>query len=326
MHVSIFVPFLTFVQFRARNVAEFCYYKGSTVVTFFMSAAVTLPFCNAANCSAPPDVPLPQAVIKALIDWTRALRDISLLPEALEQAMSLSRAEAVVLARHDNRSNIAQTAATCDRSGLKRDLPRLARSCAPDFLGKHINAARPGSLWLLSQLDRQPGAGHWISAWCRDRQVTEIAVMVLASDDRQSDFLEMHFRTPLTAVSAETLRVLAQAMAYAWMQRNEAYVMQLVLKARNHETVSRQETSRTILDTSNPFRLSRAEFRICMLAGRGMHAKQIAQNLSLQESTVRCHLRSIYKKTGATSQINLMYRLHGAPTSPDGARQTAQGY
>lgn len=321
-----FREFSALLQFRARNVAELCYDGDHIGETFCQSgAAVTLSLSDAANFSAPPEGPQPQAVLKALVDWTRALNDISLLPEVLEQALTLIRAEAVALTRHDNRSNTAVNAAVSDRSDRKHHLPRLTRSCAADLLGRHTAMARPGTLWLMSQLDRPPVAGHWLAEWRRDRQMVEIAVLVLASDQRHSDFLELHFRNPLTGVALETLNSLAQALAYAWTQRNEAYVMQLVLNAKNRNAPPRQEPARPILDSSNPLHLSRAEFRICMLAGRGMHAKEIAQELSLQESTVRCHLRNIYKKTGATGQMDLMYRLHGAPAVPGSARLAAEG-
>ncbi|MGR3342619.1 MAG: helix-turn-helix transcriptional regulator, partial [Paracoccaceae bacterium] len=59
----------------------------------------------------------------------------------------------------------------------------------------------------------------------------------------------------------------------------------------------------------NPAGLSRSEYRICCLIQEGMAAKNIANQLNIQESTVRSHLHSIYSKTEISGQMELLHSL-----------------
>ena len=64
-----------------------------------------------------------------------------------------------------------------------------------------------------------------------------------------------------------------------------------------------------ILGFQNPARLSRAEFRVCMLLAQGAGNAAICAALSLSESTVRAHIRTVCAKTGVADREELVARL-----------------
>ena len=74
-----------------------------------------------------------------------------------------------------------------------------------------------------------------------------------------------------------------------------------------------------ILGFQNPARLSRAEFRVCLLLAEGASNAGICAALSLSESTVRSHVRTICIKTGAADREELVARLRGHGRACDGA-------
>ena len=64
-----------------------------------------------------------------------------------------------------------------------------------------------------------------------------------------------------------------------------------------------------ILDPENPQRLSRSEFRVCLMLSTGLQVDGISQKLGLTRPTVRTHLRAILAKTGLTSVADLVCEL-----------------
>lgn len=65
--------------------------------------------------------------------------------------------------------------------------------------------------------------------------------------------------------------------------------------------------------------LSKRERDVLELLGRGLSNRQIAEALFIGQETVKTHLKSVFRKTGATSRYELMVRLHreGATADPE---------
>ena len=74
-------------------------------------------------------------------------------------------------------------------------------------------------------------------------------------------------------------------------------VAQSVLTAMSQETQEER--------TTNLQRLSERERQIAYLVARGMKNRDIAQQLSISENTVKRHLQSIFSKTGAKDRLEL---------------------
>ena len=81
------------------------------------------------------------------------------------------------------------------------------------------------------------------------------------------------------------------------------------ISGKFNPAVYRIKPDEPILGTSNPARLSRAEFRVCLLLSRGLSVKGVTVELGLSEATIRSHLRSIYSKTQTSGLAELVYRI-----------------
>ena len=79
----------------------------------------------------------------------------------------------------------------------------------------------------------------------------------------------------------------------------------------------RVEETEPLLGIENPAGLSRSEFRVCSLLKEGMTVNIIADNLSVGRATIRSHLSSIYSKTGASSQVELLHMLNKSAEPAD---------
>lgn len=276
--------------------------------------------------SAPPNAsrPLPRRAAasrgRILVDWTMALHDAGDLEAALIQVVNASRAEVGVLTRRDNTQGNHRHLVVTDPRGKKRLTPTLKRSCACALLGERARTALSGSIWLRSDhVEGLPASEAWLDEWCRARGIAEIVVVVLDSSRRFSDFLELHFSTPPGPRLLAELQELVDALVYSWSRRRTGCIVERYWAARRTSQSAPAGTGPSILDATNPISLSRCEYRVCLLVGRGMNAKAIADELALTEATVRSHLRSIFSKSGVSSQVELMYHLHGAPQATLGA-------
>ena len=70
--------------------------------------------------------------------------------------------------------------------------------------------------------------------------------------------------------------------------------------------------------------LSPSERRVLELARSGSSARQIADQLSVSEATVRTHLSHIYSKFGVRGRLELLGRLQRSPVAPDEPRANAE--
>lgn len=79
-----------------------------------------------------------------------------------------------------------------------------------------------------------------------------------------------------------------------------------------------------ILDPENPRRLSRSEFRVCLMLSTGLQVDGISQKLGLTRPTVRTHLRAVLAKTGFSSVAELVLSLaQGQSPASNGAASKA---
>ncbi len=138
-----------------------------------------------------------------------------------------------------------------------------------------------------------------------------------------SDFLELHYRRPICDIEIAHIEFFADRIARVWKLRHPGLITK---KLSDYAHANVGKTASSILDISNPARLTRAEFRICSLVSRGLTINSIAEELSLSLSTVRGHLRTIYQKTETEGFYGLAHCLVHQKTMPDmdnGIRITA---
>lgn len=115
-----------------------------------------------------------------------------------------------------------------------------------------------------------------------------------------------------------TLAAVLPTMARTWANRQVGLVTRTVVNHRaTADLALQQSVPAMILGTSNPARLSRAEFRVCLLLSRGLSVTGVAEELTVSEATVRSHLRSIYAKTDTSGLAELVFALlRSKPAGP----------
>jgi DNA-binding CsgD family transcriptional regulator len=228
-------------------------------------------------------------------DIARALRMVGAWTAALQGAGDLGRAAEFMMemmpARHIRASRIIATTGEVKRIFASNAAPR-----------RDIGRMSWPSLPQAGCVVMTPGA--------------DAAVIVFQHDAAQCDILEVGLSQPLNERQRDLLDLLAVALADGWMRRQPGLISgRIVDLARRNVSRKNITVAAPILDYTNPYALSRSEFRVCAMIGQGLTAKHIARELRLSEATVRSHQRAIYAKTALSGQIEVMFHLQTHPTA-----------
>ncbi len=261
-------------------------------------------------------------VLDGIAGWCGGLHGSMPLQDALSSLAYGFDAQCSVLSRQLNSEDRARTVALFDYYSSLPDLARLGRSLAKDVLGYFYGQARGSTIWFLSDVLDDP---NWrttktLAHWRLDRDMREIVVMVLASNQQQTDYVEFHFGRSLERSEKLEFESLLPTIVRSWTGRKTGLVTKTrmderLVRARNVVQADKLKWDAPILGMSNPAGLSRAEFRVCLLLSRGLSVKGVTDELGLTEATVRTHLRSIYAKTDTSSMAELLYRILSAGSS-----------
>lgn len=280
---------------------------------------------NGRKGNALPDARLtPQLrVLDGIAGWCGGLHGAMPLQNALSSLAYGFGAECAVLSRQLTAEDRPRTVSMFDHSADTLDTARLGRSLAKDVMGYFYPHVRGATVWFLSDLLDDPGwvASNTLAHWRLARDMREIVVMVLASNPQQSDFLEFHFTRGLERSEKLEFESLLPTIVRSWTGRKTGLVTQTrmderLVRARDDAQADKLVRNAPILGVANPARLSRAEFRVCLLLSRGLSVKGVTDELGLTEATVRTHLRSIYSKTETSSMAELLYRILSADSDP----------
>lgn len=258
-------------------------------------------------------------VLDGIASWCGAVHGSMPLSEALGTiAQSLDSVAAAVTrdARGEGRGRLV---AEYDARAADREATLIQRGFAEDILGEYYNRLQAGAVWFLSDhIDgeskpQSSGLAHWRLS----RGIVDIAVVALETAGVQNDYLELHFSEPLTNGAKSEIETLMPTLVRAWSGRKTGLVTRAqmderMIRARAAAAAGKIKASEPILGMSNPARLSRAEFRVCLLLSRGLSVKAVTEELGLSESTIRSHLRSIYSKTETSGLAELLYRILAA--------------
>jgi DNA-binding CsgD family transcriptional regulator len=248
-----------------------------------------------------------------VVTWFEALHGRGEVAESLHLMLRLVKGRRASLVRL-HLDTAAQTVLDGVDPGGAEPSPRELGISFPQYLlGHGLGQAQAGSVWYVSDLAREIAADEraGVHLCSPDHRTREIAAIVLEPRRLTSDLLEVHFATRLSPRDAEALALLAGVLSRGWRHRNESIFPPAPDRDSAGGVASEPSRAGAILSAANPAGLSRSEYRVCELASRGLGAKAISDRLSVAESTVRSHLRSIYAKTGASGQRELIWRLHG---------------
>ncbi len=132
-----------------------------------------------------------------------------------------------------------------------------------------------------------------------DKAGTRVAAVVLTGSENQPDYVQVvrlgARGLVLKGEGPERLFSAIRSVANGELAFSED-IAQQVLSAMAGEAKEEPSTIR---------RLSERERQIAALVARGLKNKDIAQELSISENTVKRHLQSIFNKTGARDRLEL---------------------
>lgn len=243
--------------------------------------------------------------VEATSAWCAAIRDEVALETALTELLAAAGAEAGMIVRTRRQDGHQYRLALSDR--MAAGAMPLRQSYAAQAFGHHLEYARVGTVWVQSACD--PVEAETLANFQESRQLRDLVVLVLSSGPSLRDHIELHFRHPVDPDMQGLFGGVMTVLARNWAGHN------LTLDARplaGPATLSRMPARQempNMLAPSNPARLSRAEFRVCLLLSRGLSVQGVCDALELTEATIRSHLRNIYAKSGAAGLVELVYLL-----------------
>lgn len=245
----------------------------------------------------------------AIVSWCEALNGTVSLQSALSELVSGLDAEAGVVVRTQMSDPRPVRIALCDLARSDPVRP-LQRSFADAFFGPPIYRARAATIWQASAHADEATGDPSLADWQSARRMKEFVVLVLSSGTQTRDHIELHFRERLSPAIETTIAAMLPDMVRIWGSRRVGLITRSIINHRTTDTTGFQGSRRVnILGLENPMRLSRAEFRVCLLLSSGLLVQAVANELSLSEPTVRTHLRNTYRKTECNSLAELVFRL-----------------
>lgn len=195
----------------------------------------------------------------------------------------------------------------------------LDRGLSDLILGGYLPKARVGSVWFGS-MAAEDSYGV-LNSIRRQTGLAETVVIVLNHEAKWVHLLEISFAHRLDAGKAAMLNSLAATLAETWTHRAPGLFSEALLERRPaRENLA---FAAPILSDDNPARLSRAEFRVCLLLSNGLSKDAVREELKITASTLRSHLRQICAKTECASVNELTHRLLVSTQRPGLAAQRA---
>lgn len=169
-----------------------------------------------------------------------------------------------------------------------------------------INSTKPDI--ILLEHDRENGFSFEvfpdiIKAWNRARMI-----LVTGSNDRES-YLKAVQHGVLGIVSkTQSPEVLIKAIRKVHI--GEVWIDHSIVANFVNNSFHGQSDQVKDPEVESISQLSDREREVIQYIGRGMKNKQIANQLSIGETTVRHHLTSIYSKLGVTDRLELLVFAH----------------
>lgn len=243
-------------------------------------------------------------LIDATASWCECLQGRQSLMAALQQLAEGLGARAACLARVSRGPGNTARTVIYNASAWHRPTEKVTRSFAACVLGRYVGHPRPASVWLSSMVE--DGSDPALAVFQKRARLAEAAVVTLTVDSKWVDFLEIHFAQALDSRTVSLLNMVAGTLSRTWANRSAGLFSDAVLTSRTGAKLGFQEP---LLNTSNPARLSRAEFRVCLLLSRGLNTAAVCGELGISPSTLKAHLRSIFAKTETASLAELLFQL-----------------
>ncbi len=200
-----------------------------------------------------------------------------------------------------------------------------------------LERARDGGLLLIAGASggHAPGVhgarGDADAGDAPERSGPRAAAIVLGCAGAGCDYIVLCWQRPIGPEAAVILARLAPRIARNWASGKidvaagasprppaaAPVAAPDVGSATGRRQAPAAEVEGGLLDMHNRAGLSRAEFRVCLALRERLSVREVSAELALSETTVRGHLRNIYRKTRTAGMGELVQRLraHVDPVS-----------
>lgn len=266
---------------------------------------------NTAHVSGPVEADL----IEAIAHWCECVQGRLPLMTALKKLADGLEAKAVCLSRHSRKPGGSVRAIAYNAPSSLRAGTEVARSYAQCVLGRYITRPRTASVWLSSLAEDSNDPS--LEVLQKRARIAETIIVALALEEKWVDYIEIHLPTAASQGTQRLFNSLADTLSRTWTHRSPGLFSDAILTHQAQPRIGHQEA---LLSTANPAKLSRAEFRVCVLLSRGLNTTAVCSELAISPATLRAHLRSIFAKTETASLVELLYLLlapwTGEPGSP----------
>lgn len=244
-------------------------------------------------------------LISAIASWCEFLHNKATAALALKQIADALGADAISLTRVPRHSGYDHNIIAYDRANAHRRGPALNCSFARAVLGSYVDKPKSGSIWLKSMLEGSIDPA--LTVFHKSRGLTELAVVTLDVSEKTVDFIEIHFAHKLKFDDHAVLNLAAQTFSRTWCNRCPGAFTERMLKHR--ERNNGVPVDLPVLSSENPARLSRAEYRVCLMLSHGRTIENAQIELGISMATVRTHLKNVYAKTNTSGHSELLYQL-----------------
>ena len=267
---------------------------------------------GAPSASRGSDLSLGGNAIAAVAAWCKTMQNGSPIIQGLRHVADAFGADLAVIARvgHGNDESFrekAQVVAFDRRANFSSGVEGFRFSAAEAVCGKYLATCKPGSVW--NARSSEIAASPQLAIALRHRQLLELVVIPLEHHANRSDFLELYFPRFETARKIDGFSVIGGTFSEAWKSRQLGLLSNSTLRQRRTGGRGEVGSEADILGVENPFRLSRAEYRVCLLMSAGLNNAALLDELLIGAATLRTHLRNIYAKTNTACQAELVQRL-----------------
>ena len=247
--------------------------------------------------------------------WVETLHGHGDFRDAIEVLCNLVDASVGNVSRVARETNSTKPVAVFDRDAGKLFSNRNPHIFGVSLIDEVGLPARDGTVWIYSELlrDADVELSHALQNEISDTNLRDLVLIPLSAERDWVDYLEVQFTHEIAEHDKVLLIALASTLTKTWKSRLPGTAERLIAQTRSRRAITEAPAASCgILDISNPAKLSRSEYRICALVNEGLLVQEIATELSIQKSTMRSHLSSIYGKTGVSSHVELIHALsHG---------------
>jgi len=245
-----------------------------------------------------------------IMQLSDALYTPNRLVTALKGFHTLTQASVVHVYRLCLDSGRRQTIATADY-GLDAAHRPLVRELGQSMVPQDLRDVKVGTLWTISELD--PLFSERLDMRCRiwmeHRGFRDAGLFVLGRNGNIVDVAEFYCLGRLDGRQSAKCQILASLCAIAWARRPKGRVSSWLRAAPQIVPRTEGGGQDDPLSTSNPWKLTAAEMRICMLIRDGSDIADIVTRTGKSIATVRTHLRNIYSKAQITGHVALVRLL-----------------